>query len=202
LIFPETRIGKGHGNIPWGDTVPDDETVIVFAPSNMDGHYQAIGRLATLWASLEHEINSAIWDLANIEKPCGACITAQLTSISTRLRAFAALVRHRGGTEPFVKSINKFVEKAEGLGRRRNRVIHDPWITENRQAFRLEITADKKLTYAWKLVPQHKIDNLAWEIAKARTEFLSLYERALAELPTFSRTQFEQSFHIPLDQEP
>jgi hypothetical protein len=160
----------------------------------------AIGRLTAIWASLEHEINSAIWHLANVEKPHGACMTSQMTTLLNRLRAFISLVELRNGKQPLRDEINSFMKDAEALGRRRNRITHDPWVPDQKpgNAFRLEITADRKLQFRWKPVSVAKIDRLTFDVAIARDRFLSLYKRALTELADFPQEQFERSFDIPL----
>jgi hypothetical protein len=118
------------------------------------------------------------------------------------MRAFISLVDQRGGNQALLADIGSFMKDADDLGRRRNRIIHDPWVAgeELGTAFRLEIQADRKLQFRWKPVSTPKIDQLAGDVLLAKARFLALYERALAELPPFPQTQFEQSHEIPMGQ--
>ena len=61
-----------------------------------------IGRVATVWAKLEFLINEMIWDLANVDINCGACITAQLTTPVSRMRTLISLVRFHGGGDKLI----------------------------------------------------------------------------------------------------
>ena len=104
----------------------------------------AVGSVATGWASLEHEINRVIWALAAVADRDGACITAQMIGVMPRMRALIALAHRKGCDEALLKKLNKFTTKVDGLGRQRNRVVHDPWyVKDDYRAFgRLEISAD------------------------------------------------------------
>jgi hypothetical protein len=140
-----------------------------FHPKTMDAHYLSIGRLTAFWASLEHEINSAIWHLANVQKPHGACITSQIYTLAGRLQAFISLVDQRGAKQSLLTKLTQFSKDAGDLGRRRNRIIHDQWIegSESGTALRLEIVAEHKLRFRWKPVAVAKIDSLSVEVLKA-----------------------------------
>jgi hypothetical protein len=171
-----------------------------FIPSTLDGHFHALGRLAALWASLEHEINSAVWNLANVESRHGACLTSQLYNPTARMKAFVALIRERGGTETLAGAVNKVSAKIASLGERRNRLIHDPWVGDpagSDAGYQLEITAVRKLHYQWRPETVETINETSLEILDVRTEFMKVYKQALDELPSFPQTQFLQSFDIP-----
>src|SRR5947209_12725652 len=86
-----------------------------------------IGRVAAVWAKLEFLINEMIWDLANVDIRSGACITSQLTSPVSRMRALIALVRLHGGKDDLITDLNKLSGRIDALARRRNRIVHDPW---------------------------------------------------------------------------
>ena len=86
-----------------------------------------IGHIATAWAKLEWIINEMIWDLANVDVRVGACITANIISPAQRMRTLIALVHLHGGKDDLIKELNRFSARLDGLARRRNRIIHDPW---------------------------------------------------------------------------
>ena len=160
-----------------------------------DDHYKSIGSVAAIWAKLELNINYAIWNLANLDKEAGACITAQIIAPVPRMRALISLVHYRGGKDDLMKSLNRFSGKLDKLARRRNRIVHDPWsISEaTGDMRRMEITADRKLTFQFKLETTDDIDKVYDEIDGAVKEFSKLGRRVFDELPPWPRKQFEQS---------
>jgi len=155
-----------------------------------------IGRVASVWAKLEFSINEMIWDLANVDINCGACITAQLTTPVSRMRALISLVRFHGGKDKLISDLNKFSARLDGLARRRNRVIHDPWgydFTKDTY-IRMEITADRKLVFESKEAQIEDIKRVFDDIIHAVTDFDQLVRRMMAELPAWPRIQYWQSW--------
>src|SRR6184192_3661788 len=59
-------------------------------------YYEAIGRMVATWADFEHIIDANIWDLAGVTPEIGSCITANLTSVLSRMRALVALAHIKG----------------------------------------------------------------------------------------------------------
>jgi hypothetical protein len=114
-----------------------------------DKLYIAIGSVANAWANLEFDINETIWELANVEQTAGACITAQIVPIGGRIRSLVSLIALRGGQMDLLKKVNQFAKTADGFGRRRNRIIHDPWYIreDTKEPHQLRITADKALDF-------------------------------------------------------
>jgi hypothetical protein len=155
----------------------------------------AIGHVSTIFAKLELIINEAIWLLANIGIDEGACITSQIPSPLSRLRALIALVAVRGGKGNLINELNSFSVTADSLGRRRNRVVHDPWIKmgDSGEFRRIEITADRKLNYELAPTTVDELMDLAEEIGNAIVEFGRLNDRIRAELPPWPSKQFSRS---------
>ena len=155
-----------------------------------------IGRVAAVWAKLEFTINEMIWDLANLDINCGACITAQLTTPVSRMRALIALVRLLGGKDRLIADLNKFSGRLDGLARRRNRIIHDPWgyNADKKKYVRLEITADRKLVFEDKEAELEEIKRVFDDIIHATDDFLKMEHRIMAELPPWPRIQYWQSW--------
>jgi hypothetical protein len=161
--------------------------------ARMQPYVSRIGRVAAGWARLEYLTNEIIWHLANVEYEFGACITAQIMSPSNRVRALISLVRLRGGKEPLLAELNKFSVAADGLARRRNRVVHDPWLIGPDQTHRVEITADKRLTFEAKETTLAEIEAIALAIKDTIARLIELYDRIKSELPPWPDTQFQQS---------
>jgi hypothetical protein len=155
-----------------------------------------IGRVAAVWAKLEFTINEMIWDLANLDINCGACITSQLTSPISRMRALIALVRLLGGKDKLIGDLNKFSGRIDGLARRRNRIVHDPWAysVDKKTFVRLEITADRKLVFEDKKAELEELTRVLDDIIHATVDFLKMEHRIMAELPAWPRTQYWQSW--------
>jgi hypothetical protein len=155
----------------------------------------AIGHVSTHFAKFELLINEMIWLLANVGIDEGACITAQIPSPLSRLRAFVALVAVRGGQGNLINELNSFSVRADSLARRRNRVVHDPWIKlkPSGDFHRIEITADRKLNYELAPTTIDELMDLGDEIGKAIVEFGRLSDRIRVELPPWPNKQFLQS---------
>src|SRR3954467_10829696 len=62
-------------------------------------HMIALGRVAAMWADFEFLINESIWELANVERQVGACITAQLIGPAPRFRTLIALAHLRDAND-------------------------------------------------------------------------------------------------------
>jgi hypothetical protein len=117
-----------------------------------DPCYYAIGELVAAWGILEAIISEAIWSLACMNDRDGACITAQLSGFMPRMRALIALVRENGGGDGLIQDLNKFATAGETLALKRHRIVHDPWVPDDKEGglVRLEITANRKLIYEHK----------------------------------------------------
>src|SRR5258705_5213545 len=95
--------------------------------ARFDEHMKWLGHVAAISASLDLSVNMAIWELANVERWIGACLTTQLFSPSSRFRVLISLIQVRGGSPDIISKVNKFAERAGKLARRRNSYIHDAW---------------------------------------------------------------------------
>jgi len=151
---------------------------------------QAIGAVVSGWALVELHIDAMIWTLAEVHPLKGACITAQLASISRRLYAFAALIAQYNPSEEITTKINKYIETSNTLARKRNRVAHDPWLHKGEadsplaESYRLEITAEKKLKFQEIPIKTQELYGLAIEIENHRVALMDLAIQIDAELGT------------------
>lgn len=174
-------------------------------PSDMTDYYTGVGRISMAWAYFELHVNLTIWELANVSQQFGACITSHIGNPSARFRALIALVQLRGGTDDHYKTLNSLGGTADGLGRQRNRLIHDPSSRETltdgtRGNFvRLEITADRTLKFGMQPVDLKKdFEKLDNEIKAITEAYQIAISKILAELPTFSRREFQRQPRIDL----
>jgi len=151
-----------------------------------------IARVVTGWAQLEHDIDGATWELANLyDTPeIGACLTAQFTTVNARLNALISLARVRGIPDFQIGKLNKFRERVTGLADRRNRVAHDPWLSaygtgmkDLGKVYRLQKkTAKARLDYGYKLIAIKDLEALTNEIEEAYLAFSELYSE-ICQLP-------------------
>jgi hypothetical protein len=173
--------------------------------SRFDEHMKWLGHVAAIWASLELGINMAIWELANVEREIGACITPQIFSPSARLRAMVALVEIRGGTPDMIKKINKFSQRATGLARQRNGYVHDTYaIVENTGDIkRIHVTMEGSFSFGLIPTSKEELKKLFDDIQNSIRRFDQIRDEIFESLPPWPRTQFELSRDIrsyPLDQ--
>src|SRR5438045_3311094 len=73
---------------------------------NFATYSAAIGHVSTIFAKFELLVNEMIWLLANVGIDEGACITSQIPSPLSRLRALIALVAVRGGKGNLINELN------------------------------------------------------------------------------------------------
>jgi hypothetical protein len=153
--------------------------------------HAAIGAVAAEWSLFEHAINRFIWELAEVEDEVGACITSQIISIRGRLDAAISLCRLRGAPDGLLKDLNRFAEASNGLGRQRNRIVHDTWsygLTTGK-TYRLEVTADKRPVFEFKDHSESEILQTAIKLAENRAEWGKLATKILDALPTSPKTR-------------
>lgn len=133
----------------------------------------AIGAVAHEWAMLERTVDGTIWILARLEASAGACITAQLPTMSRKLDAVAALCWLTDRDPKRIADLRSFHEKSHSLSRKRNRIIHDTWTlgTETNTHYRLEMTADKRLKFEFKATELKEIYDFASEILQFRAKY-------------------------------
>jgi hypothetical protein len=128
-----------------------------------DSHYIAIGQIASRWALLETTIDISIWGLAELSDKNGACITSQIAGSARKLDAVISLVQTQQPTNAvLIKRLNRFAETTRKLTERRNRVVHDHWIlNEKGDPVRLEMTARRLLRYQRVQVTMKELNELA-----------------------------------------
>ena len=145
-------------------------------PQEVKEIYMLMGSISSTWSHIENAVDVTIWELAQVEPAFGACITAQIQSLHYRLFALSALVQQRGCGPEIIKKINQFDRCTQPLSEKRNRVIHDPVVTESDgKLSTLVISAKKKgLTFGLfhdKISEYTKIND---EISSLLKDYLSL----------------------------
>ena len=170
------------------------ELTTEFGPE-IEPYYKLIGKLAITWAEFELSVNEAIWELANVTREAGTCMTSQFIGPGPRFRCLVSLLNLRKAPDALVKAINVLSGEAENLGRQRNRYLHDPLMRDRDtgRIYRMETTADRTLKHIGIPVETEEIGRLVEKIETIDADFDDIYLRVLAETPLWPRTQFEQS---------
>jgi hypothetical protein len=182
-----------------GDPLTDDEAAPFRFTSNyspeFDPFYHEIGQLAVYWSEFEFAVNTAIWELANVSRMAGTCMTSQLIGPGPRFRCLVSLLNLREAPEPLIKAVNSLSSKAEELGRRRNRFLHDPIVmqVDQKKMYRMGTTADRKVKHGMIAVSTKEITDLTGEIDQLTNDFEDVYQRVITETAPWPRTQYEQS---------
>jgi hypothetical protein len=71
-----------------------------------NAHFAAVGRITSLWAEFELQIDAAAIKLAKVAMAPGLCLTSQIMGASRKLDAYLALAELRGSQSPAWKSLN------------------------------------------------------------------------------------------------
>jgi len=158
-------------------------------------HMKWLGLVAAIWAELEYQINEAIWELSNIERWAGACITSQIFSPSARMRALVALIRVRNGAEEDVKKFTSLTPSIIKLGHRRNAYVHEPWAIEEGtdKIKRIHINLEGEFEFGFRATELVDLKRLYEEITSVAVRFGDARRQVFQTLPPWPRTQFERS---------
>lgn len=149
-------------------------------------HYKAIGYVVVAWSFMETLIDATSWELAQVDQQHGACLTSQIAGSSRKLDALLALIRYRVAPSPALdKKLNRFAKDTMGLAERRNRVIHDPWVSwaKDGKIRRFEISARKNLKVEAEEHTTERVMALALEITNHAETFRSLMNEVQQILP-------------------
>lgn len=95
--------------------------------AQLDAYHIEVGRIASIWASLELVVDLLIWKMLKVNGIFGACVTSQIPSIHTKCRCLVALFELYDGSKNFAAAINKFNGAVRSTAEKRNRIIHDAW---------------------------------------------------------------------------
>jgi hypothetical protein len=153
-------------------------------PFSEEPHYAAIGRIASLWAIFELDLDLTNITLARVPLLAGVCLTAQIAGAGRKLEAFIALAELRIGKSPqwtrLIRDLKKLAMDARSLGEQRNRAVHDPWHVSETRSHRLEVTARKKLRFLQIASSTEELDRLAANIAALTNRFYAIRDSVIA----------------------
>ena len=159
-------------------------------PPHDPNHIEYVGIIASAWAQLEFYADSTSWRLASVPPEIGACFSANLGSIHLKLRSLYALLELRGASSKTLKEVRKFQNRISGTADKRNRVVHDPWVTAvwpgGQGMSQMVSRADQKgREFGPKIRPLAYLVEINQEIMKRTSEFFKIRELISVELPSF-----------------
>lgn len=162
------------------------------------GHYAALGKIASAWASFELAIDRQIWKLAGVTNSIGACVTGQLIGHAKRLDALTCLVRLHGGSDKLIASISSFGQSSYNVAEERNRAMHDPWFVnhETGNIARLQISAKKELKFGLEMQSADELLTIVAKIEDRVSRFSEIGRAIEAELGPFPRTPPQEPFDL------
>lgn len=142
-------------------------------------HYAAVGRVASKWAMLEHQIQRLIWGLAGLDRMTGTCITSQIGTSGRLMDALLALLDQKGASKDELQPLRSLSGTIGDKQRMRNRIVHDPWYFHfnddgSATGYRLETSAVR--TAVHKLIEQDekKLETLIEEIESLYLQLTNL----------------------------
>ena len=146
-----------------------------------------VGLVASAWSMFEFTVNRCIWMLAGLNPVAGACITAQIVNMASRIDCLLALMKLRSIDEKFLMQANKLKQTTYGTQEKRNRLIHDPFVyhSKTRMAGQIEITAKGgKPVFRVKEISMDEVVNTHKEILRRIEDFSAIEHGIVSALDT------------------
>jgi hypothetical protein len=166
-------------------------------------HLQRVGAIAAAWADLDFHIEGAIWLLADVSSSVGACVTANFVSIHPKLKSVIALAHLCGMSKATITKLQKFRTGLYGTTEKRNRAIHDQWITlsskdETHQG-QMTITTDGEPKFYARYVSLNELDEIEKEILSQIDRFKDIVDVMKVQLGALRKKQQQPPAPIPRD---
>jgi hypothetical protein len=151
-------------------------------------HYAAVGRVASKWAQLEHQIQKLIWGLAGLDETTGTCITSQIGHSGRLMDALLALLEQKGASNTDLKPLRVLSEDVGAKQRMRNRIVHDPWYFHYNDdgtttGFRFEQSAVKKVVRELVEQNEEKLETLIKDMGRLHQQLTHLVAPWIAAPP-------------------
>ncbi|MEG3145874.1 hypothetical protein U1839_14530 [Sphingomonas sp. RT2P30] len=149
---------------------------------SLETYYLLVGKVITNWSMLEARLASAIWRIGEIPDDFGASITSQIYTLDGKVKALQAILRVRGYDKEAEK-LGEVIADTKGLSDIRNRLVHDPVHIKDGHVYRLEIKADRRLSYGYKKVDLEKLARVVDHIDSADDRIEEAIRPALDAIP-------------------
>jgi hypothetical protein len=93
--------------------------------------YVLVGRVASEWAHLEHNLDLSIWAMLDASPDQAACITSQMMGVGPRCNAIQLLGALHSVPDECLKSFRQLKNDSYSVADRRARWVHDTWYLES-----------------------------------------------------------------------
>jgi len=159
-----------------------------------DSHLAATGHVANMIATLELQIDLGIWELVGAPQQLIACVTGQFVSVHPRLNAFIGLAELLGASDDTLKALRAFHGEMGGLAEKRNRLVHDPRMMNQRtgKVGRLQITAKPKPHFGFISETDEEVNDVGNQIGAKISEFVALRDKVISELSPLREKSLSQ----------
>ena len=111
-----------------------------------DDHLAWIARAITSWAIFERGVDVLLWTAIGTKLEIGACVSSEIQSWRTKIIIIEKIMELEGVSNGDVRKVRAFRNRMEELGKRRNRLVHDPVLMFEGKPFRVgapELAADR-----------------------------------------------------------
>jgi hypothetical protein len=130
--------------------------------------YVLVGRVASEWAHLEHNLDLSIWAMLDASPDQAACITSQMMGVGPRCNAIQLLGALRSVPDECLKSFRQLKNDSYSVADWHARWIHDPWYLESSSGkvsqFRAMPMADPR--YGQQDISSQQVEDRITEIKK------------------------------------
>lgn len=151
----------------------------------LEEYYLFVGKIVTNWSMLEARLASAIWRIGEIHDAIGASITSQIFTLDGKVKALQAILREKGFQKE-AANLGAVIDGIKGLSETRNRIVHDPVHFMNGEVHRLEIKANRHLSFGYQKVDLNKMMRIVDHINDADTRIQEALKPALDAIPRIS----------------
>lgn len=149
----------------------------------LEAYYLLIGKVITNYAMLEARLTSAIWRIGRIPDAIGASITSQIFNLDGKVKALQAILREHRYEKEADKLGIVIRDEVKGLSEIRNRTVHDPVLFKDGDVYRLEIKADRRLSFGYQKVDLEKLERVVDHIDAADDKIEAVLKPVLDAIP-------------------
>jgi hypothetical protein len=140
-------------------------------------------------------MNDSIWELANVSRSAGACLTGQFFAPSQQIQCLMTLLKLRHVPKSLIDEFNSLAGEIEAAGRKRNRLLHDVLALREAETTIARSETELGAVSKCEIVSSElkDLEELAATTISLTNRLDDLHLRIVARSRPWPRTQFEQS---------
>ena len=154
-------------------------------------HLEAIGHIATNWATLEFSVDQLIWVLAQLNLKIGGCITSNIPNLARKIDSLISICKLYKAEATTIKKLNAFKNRCHSLSEKRNRVIHNvsfTAVTDDKEVLfhTITVTARGEPVFDIRPLTLDELKKIYMDILRARNqldEIHGLLNKQFSSLP-------------------